>query len=108
MNFTQGKSRSGFTIEYDDKITSGIQIERGWISLVESGINKNVFKMAADRIEFNIIAQDTQFPKWVLYTLSKIKRTSFLLTVIVDEPVMIYTLCALRGTVIPTISDGKS
>ena len=76
LSFPAGVQRAGFTVIYNESVNpTGIIVERGRIALVLGGINKEVYKLDSQVVTFNIVAQDTQVPRWLDIHIDTIRKT---------------------------------
>eukprot|EP00828_Plagiopyla_frontata_P048232 TRINITY_DN9178_c0_g1_i1.p1 TRINITY_DN9178_c0_g1~~TRINITY_DN9178_c0_g1_i1.p1 ORF type:complete len:546 (+),score=71.98 TRINITY_DN9178_c0_g1_i1:127-1764(+) len=102
---TAGQNNNSFTIISSNTTSGSEQIERGTVNLLISGINKNVYALPQQKIDFLIIAADTEAPTVTECLETSTTQTTAQVKVAASEISEAYVFVALSGTSVPSFQE---
>lgn len=104
--FRAGQQSSYFTL-YSSNATENT-VTKGSIALSLTGVNKEVYALPTNVIDFQIIDPDLTPPDITELSVSDITQNSAVITIGSSEICMAYYMIALDGTVTPSFEEIKS
>jgi len=106
INMIPGMNSVNFTIfSSTDPNALGISSQTGTLSFILGGVNANIFTLASSTINFLMVASDTLAPLLNSFTVYNISQTNVFLSISVNEPVHLYYMIALAGTLPPSLAE---
>jgi len=91
-----------------DSNALGTTAQKGTISFILDGVNKDIYLLPFTTINFLMIAADTVSPILKSFSLYNASQNNVFLSISVNEPVHLYYMVALLGTIPPSLSEVKS
>ena len=109
IDWIPGVNSVNFTIlSSTDPNALGISAQKGTLSLILDDANKDIFSPPASTIDFLMIASDTIAPLLTSFSIYNTSQTNVYISISVNEPVHLFYMVALNGTLPPPLSEIKS
>lgn len=109
LDMIPGENSVNFTIfSSTDPNAIGTVAQKGTVSLSIEGVNKDIFALPSTTISFIMTSSDTVAPLLQHFNVYNTSQTNVFLSISVNEPVHLYYMFALAGTVAPSFSEVKS
>lgn len=109
IDMNPGSNSVNFTIfSSSDPNELGTSSQKGTISFILEGVNKDIYQLPFSSYSFLMVASDTVAPLLQSFTLYNYSQTNVFLSISVNEPVHMYYMYALAGTIAPPLSEIKS
>lgn len=108
IDFPAGAFSVNFTIiSSNDPNALGASTQKGTLSIILDGVNRDIYTLSTSSMDFNLISSDTLPPLLLQFILSSgsLTTASFLLQI--NEPVHFYYMLALKGTKVATLAMVK-
>lgn len=104
ITFTRGETLKTYTIS----IPADAKGSQGEYSILLTGTDASRYSMSGTLFQYEVADPDTTPPVVVDFYVAEISRTSAKFVLTVNEPIVLYYMCTLNGTIEPTAAELKA
>ena len=109
IELNPGMNSVNFTVlSSTDPNAVGTSSQKGTLSLILDGVNKDIFALPFSTIDFYMVAADTIAPLLNSFGVYNISQTNVFISISVNEPVHLFYMIALAGTLPPSFAEVQS
>lgn len=106
VTLAAGQTSASFIITSSSD--SSTRVSKGSLVLSLAGINQDLYQLSATSLSFSTTDPDLTSPYVTDLTVTNITQNSAVVTIGASEICMVYYMLALKGTVLPELSEVKS
>ena len=109
IDFPAGAFSVNFTIiSSNDPNALGTSTQKGTLSIILDGVNRDIYTLSTSSMDFNLISSDTLPPLVIQFILSSVSQTTATFILQINEPVHFFYMLALKGTKVATLNVVKN
>lgn len=109
LELIPGMNSVNFTIlSSTDPNAVGVTTQKGTLSLILDGVNKDIFALPSSTLDFLMISSDSIAPLLNSFEIYNTSQTNAFFSISFNEPVHLYYMIALVGTAVPSFSEVKN